>query len=387
MVGWLYWQQTRLFQNMNSVLMAIGDITHAMDNSVPAEPEPESKPVPVAAPEPVEEDEDDRASVALGVLRRDGRVTRQALVEAARVLDRLMRVSGGRIRPGSRSRPERIKVPPIGVIARRSTQTVAVADPLIASVIRFVGKRACERVGIRDVVREIGLSRWVLEDRFRRAVGHSIHDEILRVRLAEAQRLVTTTDLPLKVIAPRAGVIQRLLGGQGGEQVKTGDSLAVLVPDTDEIAWRLGFEGDFALVDDLDAVFPTFLSPLSWFYQQHGMVFVAHEGSRTRILMFDNGFPRNDAVAYRIALVAEPLPERPDPRKPPFKTWAEIAEATKERGFSNGTGWKNSDRVLKLTCGRSTMTAAPKKAPWIEPIPPTTIIRSIWIETRIRNAS
>ena len=128
-------------------------------------------------------------------------------LEAARVLDRLMRRSGGKIRPGSRSRPERIKVPPIGVIARGSTQTVAVADPVIASVIRFVGERACERVGIRDVVRESGLSRWVLEDRFRRAVGHSIHDEILRVRLAEAQRLVTTTDLPLKVIAPRAGFL------------------------------------------------------------------------------------------------------------------------------------------------------------------------------------
>ena len=62
MVGWLYWQQTRLFQNMNSVLMAIGDITHAMDNSVPAEPEPEAQPKPT--PVPVEEeDEDDRASV------------------------------------------------------------------------------------------------------------------------------------------------------------------------------------------------------------------------------------------------------------------------------------------------------------------------------------
>lgn len=62
MVGWLYWQQTRLFQNMNSVLMAIGDITHAMDNSAPAEPEPEPqpKPVPVAVEE---DDEDDRASV------------------------------------------------------------------------------------------------------------------------------------------------------------------------------------------------------------------------------------------------------------------------------------------------------------------------------------
>lgn len=46
------------------------------------------------------------------------------------------------------------------------------------------------------------------------------------------------------VEAPRAGVIQRLLGGQGGEQVKTGDSLAVLVPDTDEIAVEIKISGN-----------------------------------------------------------------------------------------------------------------------------------------------
>jgi hypothetical protein len=63
MVGWLYWQQTRLFQNMNSVLMAIGDITRMIEK-----PEPEAEPVPV--PEPpaaalpaADEEEDDRASV------------------------------------------------------------------------------------------------------------------------------------------------------------------------------------------------------------------------------------------------------------------------------------------------------------------------------------
>jgi hypothetical protein len=26
MVGWLYWQQTRLFQNMNSIIMVIGEL-------------------------------------------------------------------------------------------------------------------------------------------------------------------------------------------------------------------------------------------------------------------------------------------------------------------------------------------------------------------------
>jgi hypothetical protein len=61
MVGWLYWQQTRLFQNMNSVLMAIGDITRMIEK-----PEPEAEPAPEPAPPaaaPLAEEEDDRASV------------------------------------------------------------------------------------------------------------------------------------------------------------------------------------------------------------------------------------------------------------------------------------------------------------------------------------
>lgn len=55
MVGWLYWQQTRLFQNMNSIVMVIGELARP--------PEP----IPVPEPEPVLEAEteiDDRVSVA-----------------------------------------------------------------------------------------------------------------------------------------------------------------------------------------------------------------------------------------------------------------------------------------------------------------------------------
>ena len=64
MVGWLYWQQTRLFQNMNSVLMAIGDISRAIEQSAPSEPEPEPEaPPPPPTSTPADEEEDDRASV------------------------------------------------------------------------------------------------------------------------------------------------------------------------------------------------------------------------------------------------------------------------------------------------------------------------------------
>lgn len=57
MVGWLYWQQTRMFQNMNNIVMVVGELASARS---PAEAEPEQQPVeePVA-----EETVDDRVSV------------------------------------------------------------------------------------------------------------------------------------------------------------------------------------------------------------------------------------------------------------------------------------------------------------------------------------
>jgi len=125
--------------------------------------------------------------------------------EAARLLDGLMQAAAAGDDWRRAGAGRRVTLPPAGVVARRSTETIAVADPLIAEVVRAVRDQACDNVSIAEIVKRSGLSRWVLEDRFRRAVGHSIHDDILRVKLAEARRLVTTTELPLKAIAPRAG--------------------------------------------------------------------------------------------------------------------------------------------------------------------------------------
>jgi LacI family transcriptional regulator len=126
--------------------------------------------------------------------------------EAARVLDRLMRPERFRIRGAMPAAPPpRLEISPTGVVARRSTATIAVGDPLVARAIGMVRERACRGLTIRAVVEATGLSRWVLEDRFKRSVGHSIHEDIVRVKLAEACRLITTTDLPLKTVGRRAG--------------------------------------------------------------------------------------------------------------------------------------------------------------------------------------
>jgi hypothetical protein len=66
MVGYLYWQQTRMFQNMNSIALVIGDLAQSFTASratlsVASLPTPAPAREPEAEPEA--EDEDDRASV------------------------------------------------------------------------------------------------------------------------------------------------------------------------------------------------------------------------------------------------------------------------------------------------------------------------------------
>ena len=62
MVGWLYWQQTRIFQNMNSIVMVIGELARPAYVEPPAEEETPT--APPSSPEPEkQEEEDDRVSV------------------------------------------------------------------------------------------------------------------------------------------------------------------------------------------------------------------------------------------------------------------------------------------------------------------------------------
>lgn len=55
MVAWLYWQQTRLFQNMNSIVMVVGELARPPPMPEDVQPEPVS--------ETNVEEEDDRVSI------------------------------------------------------------------------------------------------------------------------------------------------------------------------------------------------------------------------------------------------------------------------------------------------------------------------------------
>jgi len=117
--------------------------------------------------------------------------------EAAQMLDCLM---------ARRTLPEASGlVPPRGVVARASTDVLAIADQGVVRAVRLIRQRACGPLKVADVLREARMSRAALEPRLKRTLGRTIHQEIDRVRIARVKELLLTTTAPLKQIAQQAG--------------------------------------------------------------------------------------------------------------------------------------------------------------------------------------
>lgn len=117
--------------------------------------------------------------------------------EAAALLDRLM--SGRKAAGGE------ILVPPQDVVLRQSTDVTAVGDPLVARALMTIRRHACDGWTVEDVLAELRTTRTALERRFRREIGVSPHEQLVRVRTSRVKQLLLETDWTLERIAEEAG--------------------------------------------------------------------------------------------------------------------------------------------------------------------------------------
>jgi LacI family transcriptional regulator len=123
--------------------------------------------------------------------------TQQIGFEAAALLARMM--------AGEIAGPSSILVKPMGVMARQSTDVLAIDDRHIAAALRHIREQACEGLDVESILKIVPLSRSVLERRFSQILGISPKTEILRVRLNRVCRLLAESDLPLAEVAQKAG--------------------------------------------------------------------------------------------------------------------------------------------------------------------------------------
>lgn len=117
--------------------------------------------------------------------------------EAAALLDRIMH--------GEAPPQEEIRIAPLNVAARQSTDVTAIADPVVAKAMRFIREHACDGINVEDVVRHVSISRTALQDHFRRALGRAIHDVVVDTRIMRVRELLAQTKLSLQEISERTG--------------------------------------------------------------------------------------------------------------------------------------------------------------------------------------
>ncbi|MDA8376329.1 MAG: substrate-binding domain-containing protein [Planctomycetia bacterium] len=117
--------------------------------------------------------------------------------EAAALLDKMMQ----RKQPSFRA----IQIPPLRIVARRSTDITAIEDPEVAQALQLIHSKAGEALSVKTLLRDIPVSRRTLERRFTSALGRSPADEIRRCRLERAKLLLRTSTLKISRVAIQSG--------------------------------------------------------------------------------------------------------------------------------------------------------------------------------------
>ncbi|MDQ8197646.1 XylR family transcriptional regulator [Pelagicoccus enzymogenes] len=117
--------------------------------------------------------------------------------EAARTLDCILQ-EGEEVRQSTEVAPHILHV-------RQSSDATALEDPALVKALRFIRNNACDPISVDDIARAAGVSRSVLQRRFRSSLDQTVLESILTVRVNRAKEMLSTTSLPLPDLAERCG--------------------------------------------------------------------------------------------------------------------------------------------------------------------------------------
>ena len=123
---------------------------------------------------------------------------KKAGYQLAEHLDNLMR--------GHRDKNWKVKIDPLRVADRRSTDATAITDRQVAHALEYIWREAGEQaLTVPDVVRQFGSSRRFAETHFKSIVGRTIMEEIRRVKLERVCALLAETNLSISEITWKCG--------------------------------------------------------------------------------------------------------------------------------------------------------------------------------------
>ncbi len=94
---------------------------------------------------------------------------------------------------------------PLLAVRRESTRGHGRREPLILAAVEIIRREACDGLTVAELAARLPGSRRLLDLRFREAMGHSVHEEILQVRLERVFDLLRRPGTPISAIANLSG--------------------------------------------------------------------------------------------------------------------------------------------------------------------------------------
>ncbi len=106
---------------------------------------------------------------------------------------------------GKPCQAEQILVPPEAINVQASSLHQPLGNPYVMQALLFIRQYACQGIKTAQVAGYVGVSRSSLEAHFRKERGCSVHDEILRFKLAAAAKGLENRTLAIADIASSCG--------------------------------------------------------------------------------------------------------------------------------------------------------------------------------------
>ena len=100
---------------------------------------------------------------------------------------------------------EIVLLPPVRVITRPSSETLALTDAEVAEAVRFIHTHAETDIAVKDVVKAVQISRRALEIRFMRELGCSPLQEIRKSRMEMAKKHLLDANRKVAEVARLCG--------------------------------------------------------------------------------------------------------------------------------------------------------------------------------------
>ena len=94
---------------------------------------------------------------------------------------------------------------PLLVERRQSTRGRGRREPWVLEAVDMIRREACDGLSAEALARRFPVSRNLFERRFREAMGHSVLDEIIHVRMQRVFDLLSRPDFPIGAIADFSG--------------------------------------------------------------------------------------------------------------------------------------------------------------------------------------